>query len=176
MHGTWPGYTKPPLRVRPYPFPIAYPAEAPHYVVPGSHRLDPPYAFAPNCGPPWWVSQWPQPRQPWPWESETRAPGTGLIRGAPPCPCPPPPAPTGAAYASTFLAPGATSAQSASARDYAAAVRKRISDRAASQQPIPRLQPGVSAATRRIGLDNRAAGRDFGTSPAIVRRHPAAAV
>ena len=89
-----PRFTRPPMTVRPPPWPIAKPPQAPHYVIPGSHRLDPPYSwmFDPRV-PPWWRSHWPMPRMPWPWESETRAPGTGLIRGGGPCPQPPPPPP-----------------------------------------------------------------------------------
>lgn len=72
---------------------IALPALKPHYVIPQSNNLDPPYS--------WKVSPtWPFPRAPWPYETETRAAGTGLIWGAgtttPPATtgcCPPPPPP-----------------------------------------------------------------------------------
>lgn len=66
---------------------IACPAPWPHYVIPGSHFYDPFYYQQ--------IPPFPFPRAPWPYESETRAPGTGLL-DAPPCipapPCPPPPA------------------------------------------------------------------------------------
>jgi hypothetical protein len=66
---------------------IACPAPWPHYVVPGSHMYDPVYYQR--------VPPFPFPRAPWPYESETRAPGTGLLDAPPipPCPppCPPPP-------------------------------------------------------------------------------------
>lgn len=77
--------TRPPMTVRPFPAPIAKPPQAPHYVVPGSHLLDPPYAWQATGCPPWWVGNFPTPRLPWPFESETRAPGTGLIT-TPMCP------------------------------------------------------------------------------------------
>lgn len=54
--------------------PIAQPAGAATYVIPGSHNLDPPYSWAAN-------RSWPYPRQPGVFESESRAPGTGLIAG-----------------------------------------------------------------------------------------------
>ena len=54
--------------------PIAQPAGAATYVIPGSHNLDPPYIWAANRA-------WPYPRQPGVFESESRAPGTGLIAG-----------------------------------------------------------------------------------------------
>lgn len=60
------------------PTPIALPAGPPHYVIPCSSRLDPPYSFR--------TPTFPFPRFPWPFESETRAAGTGLIWGAQ---CPP---------------------------------------------------------------------------------------
>ena len=73
--------------------PIALPAREHHYVMPGSHELDPPFA--------WKTPWWPFPRPPWPFETESRAPGTGLLWGTarhrppkpqPPCPpCPPAP-------------------------------------------------------------------------------------
>ena len=73
-------YTRPPpLFLCPPPGPIACPAPKPHYVIPGSHRLDPPYSWQHHAVPPWWRGQWPMPRMPWCFESETRAPGTGLI-------------------------------------------------------------------------------------------------
>ena len=70
--------------------PIALPPMEPHYVMPGSHWLDPPYSFKPP---------FPFPRQPWPFETESRAPGTGLIWGSghhpwPPHPPKPPPIPS----------------------------------------------------------------------------------
>jgi hypothetical protein len=62
--------------------PIAKPARRPHYVVPCSHLLDPPYAWMHDPRrPPWAQGRWPFPRQPFAYESETRAPGTGLIWG-----------------------------------------------------------------------------------------------
>lgn len=75
-------FTRPP-DFRPPPFPpwlwqrpLAVPAERfPRYVIPCSHCLDPPYG--------WMRKSFPLPRQPWPWESESRAPGTGLIWGKP---------------------------------------------------------------------------------------------
>lgn len=60
------------------------------YAIPRSQYIDPPgswqwgYAY-----PSWWAGHWPYPRMPWPFESETRAPGTGLIWGCKPV-CPPP--------------------------------------------------------------------------------------
>jgi len=59
---------------------VAFPARWPVYVIPCSHLLDPFYVrqLQPT---------FPFPRQPWPFESETRAPGTGLIRGSQ-CPTP----------------------------------------------------------------------------------------
>ena len=54
--------------------PIAQPAGPATYVIPGSHNVDPPYS--------WQASRsWPYPRQPGVFESESRAPGTGLIAG-----------------------------------------------------------------------------------------------
>jgi hypothetical protein len=76
--------------------PIALPPPpCPSYVIPGSQNLDPPYSWQ-SSGPSFFTSNFPWPRMPWPWESETRAPGTGLI--ATPCPpfpgtCPPPASP-----------------------------------------------------------------------------------
>jgi hypothetical protein len=71
--------------------PIAAPPQCPRYVIPGSHRLDPPYSWMVNKAvPSWWAARWPFPRQPWPFESCTRAPGTGLVTAMP---CPPPPLP-----------------------------------------------------------------------------------
>jgi len=57
---------------------IAKPARKPHYIIPGSHWLDPPYS---------WKTPWfPFPRPPRAFETESRAPGTGLIWGGPRCP------------------------------------------------------------------------------------------
>lgn len=72
------------------PPPPALPAHAPRYVMPGSHWVDPAYAMIPRASTPF-NGGWPLPRMPWPGESETRAPGTGLIGG--PLPCPPTPCP-----------------------------------------------------------------------------------
>lgn len=69
------------------PVPIAAPPKSPRYVMPGSNCLDPPYNQR-LVGPPQFVGQWPFPRLPWPFESETRAPGTGLLQS--PFGCPPP--------------------------------------------------------------------------------------
>jgi hypothetical protein len=71
---------------------IACPARWPHYVIPCSHLLDPFYAQQLNpC--------FPFARPPRAFESESRAAGTGMIRGTAPCPPgPPPPSP--------WLAPG----------------------------------------------------------------------
>lgn len=72
--------------------PIACPPSPPRYVMPGSNCLDPPYSFRLQ-GPPQFVGQFPFPRLPWPFESETRAPGTGLLAGRVNfgnLPCPPP--------------------------------------------------------------------------------------
>ena len=68
---------------------VANPATWPQYVIPCSHLLDPAYATQLN-------PNFPFPRQPRAYESETRADGTGLIWGpqtrvAPPPPPPPPP-------------------------------------------------------------------------------------
>lgn len=53
---------------------IARPAGPATYVMPGSHALDPPYS--------WQLSRtWPLPRAPSEFESESRAPGTGMISG-----------------------------------------------------------------------------------------------
>jgi hypothetical protein len=82
-------------------FPCApQPAQWPRYVIPGSHWLDPPYStvrrqYSSN---PWAFGCWPYPRQPWAFESDTRAKGTGLLGSCtptvvPPCPCPCPPFP-----------------------------------------------------------------------------------
>lgn len=60
------------------PLPNALPARPPRYVIPLSHRLDPPWSFGPP--PPSFVrggGGWP--RHPWWLESGTRAAGTGLI-------------------------------------------------------------------------------------------------
>jgi hypothetical protein len=58
----------------PWPAAMAQPADPSKYVIPGSHKLDPPYS--------WQTSEtWPFPRSPRRMESETRAPGTGLIGG-----------------------------------------------------------------------------------------------
>jgi hypothetical protein len=77
-----------------FAWPIARPAESPQYVIPRSQCLDPPYSWSVRENPMYW-GQWPFPRQPWAFESETRAPGTGLISG--PCQlqpvCPPKPLP-----------------------------------------------------------------------------------
>jgi len=79
---------------------LALPAGPCRYTLPGSHCLDPGY-FQQRTGPPQFVGQWPFPRMPWAFETESRAPGTGLISGrgfpfpsgttgfAVPCPCPP---------------------------------------------------------------------------------------
>jgi len=62
---------------------IALPARWPVYVIPCSHLLDFPYVRQLN-------PNFPFPRQPWPFESESRAPGTGLISaGQTTVPCPP---------------------------------------------------------------------------------------
>lgn len=55
-----------PIRTQP-----ALPACWPHYVIPCSHLLDPPYA-TPNLASPF-------PRMPRAFESETRAAGTGMV-------------------------------------------------------------------------------------------------
>jgi len=57
----------------------ALPAGPPRYVMPASHTLDPPYA--------WMTATWPFPRPPWPYETESRAPGTGLLRSFIGLPC-----------------------------------------------------------------------------------------
>lgn len=81
MNGDW-GPCGPP--------PPAFPARPPHYVLPGSHLLDPFYVF-------WLNPNYPFPRFPRPFETQTRADGTGLIAGnpcqpaPPPTPCPPAP-------------------------------------------------------------------------------------
>ena len=70
---------------------VANPATWPQYVIPCSHLLDPFYAQQLN-------PNFPFPRQPRAFESETRADGTGLISAGqttsfippPPPPCPPP--------------------------------------------------------------------------------------
>src|SRR5215831_1567166 len=66
---------------------IAKPAAWPRYTIPCSNLLDPAFARQLNPG-------FPFPRFPRPFESETRADGTGLIWGGAtinPCPpCPPP--------------------------------------------------------------------------------------
>ena len=76
--------------------PIAKPPRLPHYVMPGSHTLDPPFAWRPNAA----LGRWPFPRAPWPFETESRAAGTGLLWGGvsmrprpPRPPCPPVPRP-----------------------------------------------------------------------------------
>lgn len=72
-----------PVRIRPR----ALPTGPPRYVVPCSSSLDPPFSFqTPN---------FPFPRAPWPFETESRAAGTGLLAGfVPPiCPIPIPPPP-----------------------------------------------------------------------------------
>lgn len=76
-----PAICRPPQRTPRRP-PPALPAGPPAYVLPGSHRLDPPYA---QMHDPWRPShhqgRWPFPRAPWPFESESRPPGTGLLHG-----------------------------------------------------------------------------------------------
>lgn len=59
--------------------PRAKPASQSTYVLPGSHTLDPPYSWELN-------RDWPNPRTPSAWESETRAPGTGFIGNPAPVP------------------------------------------------------------------------------------------
>ena len=54
---------------------VPLPAPPCHYVIPGSHWLDPPYSL-------WRLAH---PRDPLPFESATRAIGTGLITGFPRC-------------------------------------------------------------------------------------------
>jgi hypothetical protein len=51
---------------------IPLPAGPSPYVMPGSHNLDPPYSWQSS-------GTWPNPRTPQAFESESRAPGTGLI-------------------------------------------------------------------------------------------------
>jgi hypothetical protein len=71
---------------------IALPPNLPRYVIPGSQWLDPPYSWIRPPTPPTWNAHWPFPRKPWPFESCTRAPGTGLIFSPDPCfpqPCHP---------------------------------------------------------------------------------------
>ena len=72
----------------------ARPAPCPQYALPATHLYDPVYYQT--------LPPWPYPRAPWPFETESRAPGTGLLGGPgisalpppPPCPpCPPPPQP-----------------------------------------------------------------------------------
>ena len=67
----------------------ARPAPCPQYALPATHLYDPAYYH--NLPP------WPFPRHPWPYETESRAPGTGLLGGPGlpwiPCPCPPTPPP-----------------------------------------------------------------------------------
>lgn len=58
--------------------PIALPPLPPHYVMPGSHKLDPPYSHWLR-GNPNFTGTFPFPRQPWAFESESRTGGTGLI-------------------------------------------------------------------------------------------------
>jgi hypothetical protein len=53
---------------------IAAPAPCPRYVIPGSQCTDPGWYQSGRCCWPF-----PVPRQPWPFETESRAPGTGLI-------------------------------------------------------------------------------------------------
>ena len=72
---------------------VALPADCPRYVIPCSNLLDPAYRTQLN-------PSFPYPRQPLAYESETRAPGTGLLFGGPtvvpfptPVPCPPCPPP-----------------------------------------------------------------------------------
>ena len=60
---------------------VALPAPCPHYVIPGSHAYDPFYA--------WQIPPFPFPRAPWPFESETRAAGTGLLTSFIGQPCTP---------------------------------------------------------------------------------------
>ena len=69
---------------------IARPAPCPQYALPASHLYDPYYYQQ--------LPPWPFPRPPRPYETESRADGTGLIWGFPPAPplcppCPPPPCP-----------------------------------------------------------------------------------
>jgi hypothetical protein len=83
-----PMYLSPSQPWRPLPqTTVAKPAQFPRYVIPKSHLLDPAYARVAN-------RNWPFPRRPWPFESESRAKGTGLIthsRKRPPAlpPCKP---------------------------------------------------------------------------------------
>lgn len=58
------------------PLPPAFPARPPHYVLPGSHLLDPAYRL-------WQNPNFPFPRFPLPFETQTRACGTGLIQSNP---------------------------------------------------------------------------------------------
>ena len=67
------------------PIPPALPARRPHYIIPGSHWMDPAYYQQFRWTSPFSFG-WPVPRTPWPGESETRAFGTGLISSPPPCP------------------------------------------------------------------------------------------
>ena len=55
------------------PLPPAFPARPPHYVLPGSHLLDPAYRL-------WQNPNFPFPRFPLPFETQTRACGTGLFK------------------------------------------------------------------------------------------------
>jgi hypothetical protein len=63
------------MRNAPDDLPVAEPAAPSRYVIPGSHYLDPPYSQQLN-------PNWPFPRSPNAFESESRAPGTGMIGGA----------------------------------------------------------------------------------------------
>lgn len=73
------------------PHPPALPASMPRYVIPGSHWSDPAYWQIPRP-PTQFEDGWPFARAPWPGESPTRAPGTGLVTVMPP-PAPPMPPP-----------------------------------------------------------------------------------
>jgi hypothetical protein len=74
------------------PLPPAFPAGPPQYVIPGSHWNDPAYWQQPR-NPDFFDSGWPTPRTPWPFETESRAAGTGLLAGPSPTPPPFPPCP-----------------------------------------------------------------------------------
>jgi len=60
---------------------VAWPAHEPRYVIPGSHLYDPFWGHQ--------VPPFPFPRAPWPFESETRAAGTGLLTSFIGRPCTP---------------------------------------------------------------------------------------
>jgi len=57
---------------------VPLPAFPCHYTIPGSHLLDPPYSAR--------TPTFPFPRFPWPFETESRRAGTGLL-GGPGVPC-----------------------------------------------------------------------------------------